>query len=158
MQFAVYILLHSVIDLILLIKFIFSIYLLIAKYEYYMYTFMIMIVITSIICDIIPIIIFTIELIWSLLTKRIVSCWSQPPFYGDGAEFNEKTPLCGFFRPYYLNITSSYLVQTFVMSLILSTRGSSLIPNEILALFIWTIVLFSINIIITIISCIVTIK
>lgn len=155
MKFDKYILFHSFIDLILIAKFIFGIYLLIANYEDYMYTFKIMLVIISIVCDIVPIVFITIELIWSLSSERIVSCWSYPPFYGDE---EKKTPLCGFFRPYYMNITIVYSIQIFVMSLVLSTKGNSLIPIEILTLLMWTFVIFCINIIITVISCIVTIK
>lgn len=154
MNFGIYILLHSFIDLILIIKFIFGIYLLIVKYEDYIYTFKIMIVIISLISDIIPIVILTSELMWSLFTTRIVSCSSDPPFYGDDINI----PLFGHFRPYYFYITIIYLIQTIVISIMLATRGSSLIPIEILALSIWTFVLLGINIITTLISCIVIIK
>lgn len=151
-----YILIHFVIYSVLLIKLVFSISLLIAKYDDYMYTYKIMIIICSLICDIIAISLITTELVWSMISNSIVTCASNPPFCGDSTGI-ESQP-CGFFRPYYLQFTASYLAQTFIIILLLAIRESPIIPSEIMALSICTFILFGINITITIISCFVTIK
>lgn len=150
-----YVLIHFIIELILIIKYVSVVWLLISNYDDYNYTYKLMIIICALICDSITILLTTIEIIWSLLSKRIVTCMSNPPFCGDISDHESR---CGFFRPYYLQITGSYLIQTFVIALFLALRESPIIPGEIMALSVCTFVLFSIIVVITVVSCLVTIE
>lgn len=124
--------------------------------KYNDYTYKMALVINSLICDSAIILLISIELIWSIIAKRIVTYMSDPHFCDNNTEY--MAPVCGFFRPYYLQFTGSYLTQTFVSVLILSLFDCSQLPGDILVLTVLTFVIFGINVIITIISCFVIIE
>lgn len=150
-----YILLHLIVGFIVMIKYVFCISLLAAKHDEYNYIYKLMIIITSLIGDTVSILLIIIELICSLVHKKIITCMSGLPF--DSGDNNKiHTPLCGFYRPYYLQTTGTYLVQTFVIALLLGIRETPIIPAEIMAISVYTFVSFGLNIVVTLISCLVT--